>query len=273
MIQLPTHLTPSDEVLEQLRAYQAEIVGDFATKQALVKRKTAPGFSSRNKPNNPTFKAIRALLTAMCSGPGHCAYCEAAPADEVEHFFPKDLFPDKCYKWENFLYACGQCNGPKSNKFALFVEDGTMVILSPEVEPPQGTSVLINPREENGMDFCRLNLKSFHFEIIAPEGTQEYQRADYTFNTILRLNTQRENLRKARRNAYQNYKGRLTRYHKLKERLTPAEQLANVITELQEEAHPTVWWEMQRSHKEGRLASLDLELDELFQACPEALTW
>lgn len=272
MIQLPD-LAPEEKALTQLRVYQSEIAGDFATKQFLVKSKLAPGFASRNKPGNPTFKAIRATLTEMCSGPGHCAYCEAAPADEVEHFFPKDLFPDMCYDWENFLYACGQCNGPKSNKFALFLENGDVLVLSPEKEPPKGTNVLINPRSENGMDFCRLNLKSFHFEIIAPEGTREYLRADYTFNTVLRLNTQREYLRRARRSAYGNYKARLSRYHKLKANLANKEQLTNVITELQEEAHPTVWKEMQRSHQEGRLALLDPELDDLFQTCPEALTW
>ncbi len=155
MIQLPNLALP-EEILEQLRVYQADIVGTFSEKQVLVKSNRVPGFATRNKPNNSTFKVIRECEM--------CGFVDSV-ADEVEHIFPKDLFPDKCYEWLNYLYACGQCNGPKNNKFALFVENGEMLVLSPLVEPPQGTSVLINPRIENGMDFCRLNLKSFHFEI------------------------------------------------------------------------------------------------------------
>lgn len=273
MIQLPTHLSPSDEVLEQLRAYQAEIVGDFAAKQTLVKRKTVPGFSSRNKPNNPTFKAVREVLSEMCSGARRCAYCEDSVADEVEHIFPKDLFPDKCYEWLNYLYACEPCNGPKSSLFAVFLPDGEMVVLNSDQEPPNDSSVLINPRLENGMDFCKLDLISFDFKIIAPEDTRAHQRADYTFNTVLRLNTQRAYLVEARENAYINYKSRLGFYHSKKENNAPLSQLDKMVEQLKKEAHPTVWKEMQRSHQEGSLANIDPELDQLFQACPEALIW
>ena len=273
MIQLPAHLSPSDEILAQLRAYQAEIIGDFASKQALVKRKSIPGFASRNKPNNPTFKAIRQVLSEMCSGARRCAYCEDSVADEVEHIYPKDLFPDKCYEWLNYLYACGPCNGPKNNQFAVFLANGDMVMLNSDQEPPHDSSVLINPRLENGMDFCRLDLMSFHFKIIAPEGTLEHLRADYTFNTVLRLNLQREYLVEARENAYLNYKSRLGFYRSKKENHAPLSQLDKMIEQLKKEAHPSVWKEMQRSHQEGLLASIDPELDDLFQTCPEALTW
>lgn len=273
MIQLPTHLSPSDEVLEQLRAYQAEIVGDFAAKQALVKRKKIPGFSSRNKASNSTFKAIREVLTDMCSGARRCAYCEDSVADEVEHIFPKDLFPDKCYEWLNYLYACGPCNGPKSSQFAVFLPNGEMVVLNSDQEPPNDVSVLINPRLENGMDFCRLDLISFHFKIIALEGTQEYLRADYTFNTVLRLNHQREYLVEARGNAYSEYKSRLGYYHSKKQNNASEHQLNKMIEQLKKSNHITVWKEMQKSHKEGLLESIDTELNHLFLNCPEALTW
>ena len=273
MIQLPTNLTPSDEVLAQLSAYQSEIVGDFATKQALVKRKTVPGFASRNKPSNPTFQAVRKVLSEMCSGARRCAYCEDSVADEVEHIYPKDLFPDKCYEWANYLYACGPCNGPKNNQFAVFLPNGEMVVLGSNQEPPHDSSVVINPRLENGMDFCRLDLISFHFKIVAPAGTPEYLRADYTFNTVLRLNIQREYLVEARENAYSEYKSRLGFYYSKKRNNAPENQLNKMVEQLKKSNHTTVWCEMQRSHQEGLLASIDPDLDELFLTCPEALTW
>lgn len=273
MIQLPTHIQPPQAILDKLQTYQDDIIGTFAEKQALVKSKKVPGFSSRNKIGNAVFDAIKKSLTEMCYGAKRCAYCQDAPADEVEHIYPKDLYPDKCFDWHNYLYACGTCNAPKSNQFAIFkVDNGDILHLDGTIQPPEGESVLINPRKENAMDFCRLNFITFHFEIIADKNTIQYLRADYTFNTVLRLNTQREYLLQARKNAYGMYKMRLGYYAKYKEN-TLQTKLDTMIQELQKEAHPTVWKEMQRSYKENRLAHLDGELHLLFEACPEALTW
>jgi hypothetical protein len=35
--------------------------------------------------------------------------------DEAEHINPKDLYLERVFDWANYLYACGPCNGPKSN--------------------------------------------------------------------------------------------------------------------------------------------------------------
>jgi hypothetical protein len=269
MIQLPTHIHPDQSVLDELQTYQNQIVGTFSEKQTLAKSK----FKSRNKKGNRVFDNIKEKLTLMCSGARRCAYCEDAPADEVEHFFPKILYPDKCFDWNNYLYACGPCNGPKSSQFAIFEEiTGILTILDATEPPLNGQPVLINPRLENGMDFCRLNLHTFDFEIIEPVGTKDYIRADYTFNTVLRLNTQREPLREAREIAYGNYHGRLFRYAELKATALPI-QLDKMVVQLKRESHPTVWKEIQRSHQEGRLAHLDPDFDALFVKCPEALHW
>lgn len=269
MIQLPTHINPPDAVIVKLKQYQSQITGTFEEKRAKAKS----AFSSRNKKGNPIFDQVKAKLADMCSGAKRCAYCEDAPADEVEHIYPKDLYPDRCFDWNNYLYACGPCNGPKNNKFAV-LKAGTseLVHLDGRDEPPAGTTVLINPREENGMDYCRLNFVTFHFEIIAAEGTLEYLRADYTFNEVLRLNTDREYLRKARENAYGMYSARLSRYATNKGNV-PQAQLDKMIEQLQKEAHPSVWKEMQRSYKEGRLRFLDDNLYELFTQVPESLDW
>ena len=46
-----------------------------------------------------------------------------------------------------------------------------------------------------------------------------------------------------------------------------------MITGIQKKNHPTVWREMQRWHNNGWLAQVDTELNDLFIANPEALTW
>ncbi len=273
MIQLPTHIQPPQNILDKLAEYQAEITGTFAQKQALVKAKTIPGFSSRNKKGNLVFDAVKASLTQMCAGAKRCAYCEDAPADEVEHIYPKDLYPNKCFDWHNYLYACGTCNSPKSNQFAIFrADDGSFLALNGENEPPNGVSVLINPRIENAMNFCRLNFLTFHFEIIAEKNSHEYLRADYTFNTVLRLNTQREYLLQARKNAYSMYKARLGYFISQKDH-APQSQLAKMVEGLKKEAHLTVWKEIQKSYHENRLLQIDKDFYDLFQQFPEALNW
>lgn len=216
----------------------------------------------------------------MCSGANRCVYCEDSVSDEVEHIYPKDLYPGKCFDWNNYVYACGPCNGPKNNQFAVFRNsDGAFKIVNSSrgqeaVEPPSGDAVLLNPRLENPLDYCMLDLSStFKFVITAEPGTRNYIRACYTFNTILRLNDQREYLRKARANAYTMYRARLYEYTKQKERGVDQVQLYKLIDGIRTEAHPTVWKEMQRQHRMSILNKFDGNLDALFKASPEALDW
>ncbi len=272
MIRLPDLPIPQ-EVLDGLSNYQDKIIGTYKEKQILVKKASAPGFSSRNKRGSKVFDAIKVVLTEMCSGARRCAYCEDAPADEVEHIYPKDLFPDLCFKWENYLYACGPCNGPKSNQFAIIKKtDKKIVHLDGKRKPPLGKSLLIDPRKENPLDFARLNFATFHFEYTTEPDSIGFKRSLYTFDTVLRLNTDREYLRQARENAFSMYKFRLEIYH-LKKNTLPAAQIQKMIAQLKKEAHTTVWQEVKKSYIEGRLPLLDPEFALLFDNNPEALAW
>lgn len=48
-----------------------------------------------------------------------CSFCECKPEEssyiQVEHFYPKSLYPEKTFEWNNFLPACGKCNLVKSD--------------------------------------------------------------------------------------------------------------------------------------------------------------
>jgi len=47
-----------------------------------------------------------------------CCYCEDGNIKgTVEHFKPKSKFPELEFDWENLLWACGDCNNLKNNKF------------------------------------------------------------------------------------------------------------------------------------------------------------
>ncbi|HQS23876.1 MAG: hypothetical protein B7Y11_04970 [Sphingobacteriia bacterium 24-36-13] len=277
MIQLAQNINLSKEIINKLKEYQDEI--DVLATFELRNEKAKDVFPKRNKIGNTVFDTIKVKLTEMCSGARRCVYCEDSVADEVEHIHPKDLYPNFCFNWDNYVYACGNCNGPKNNKFAIFRNDnGKFHEVNPPkrtkaTEPPAGSSALINPRIEDPLDYCMLDLSStFKFVVIKKLGTSDAHKADYTFNTVLRLN-EREFLRKARENAYTNYKSRLGYYSSEKISGTAQNKLDMLIENLKQEAHPTVWKEMQRQHSIGILKNIDNDLDELFVKSPEALNW
>lgn len=277
MIQLPA-ITIEQSVLSKLQEYQNEIDSEVTFEKKSEKAKKS--FSAKNKIGNATFDKIKIKLTEMCSGARRCVYCEDSVGDEVEHIKPKDIYPDFCFNWNNYVYACGNCNGPKNNKFAVFRKDNGEFyeVNQPRgtssSQPPVGSDVMINPRAENALNYCMLDLEStFKFVITAQPNTIEYKRADYTFNEVLRLNDQREFLRKARETAYSNYKSRLGYYNVLKNSQPDSPKLERMIIALKSEAHPTVWKEMQRQYEMGLLKRFDMDLDDLFSQCPEALSW
>ena len=199
-------------------------------------------------------------------------YCEDSCADEVEHIKPKDLYPESTFLWDNYVYACGPCNGPKNNHFAVFstatgmLTDVTREHSGPVVEPEPGSSVLINPRWEDPLKFMELDLlDTFLFLPTKPKGSKDRERAEYTIE-VLKLND-RDVLLKARKEAYESYEARLSRYITLRDRGEPTTNLKNRIRALKRMHHPTVWKEMKRQH------SLIPDLHQLFNDAPEALVW
>jgi len=254
----------------KLSEYQATVdaAGNYGARVAAAKR----AWTARNTSRNATFSAVRAALTKMCSGARRCNYCEDSVADEVEHIRPKNLYPDRVFAWMNYAYACGPCNGPKNNGFAVFtVDTGTIVDVSrtkgaPIAEPAAGDPVLIDPRSEDPLSYLFLDIEdTFYFAPAHPQGTREWQRADYTIR-LLRLND-REYLVAARREAYASYRARLREYRAQRDQGVDASHLKRLREGLVTMGHPTVWAEMKRQREHVN------ELREAFRAVPDAVDW
>jgi hypothetical protein len=278
MLFISRNIQPAPEILTKLASYQAAVDAEptFAARSAKAKLL----FKRYNVKGNAVFEAIKKCLLVITPGIERCVYCEDSKCDEVEHIKPKDLYPLHCFLWSNYVYACGPCNGPKNNLFAIFRRDNGQFYevnppnnKTPATEPPEGDSVLIDPRTDNPLNFCMLDLENFKFCILPNKGTREYERADYTFNKVLRLNEQREYLRKQRETAFVNYKSRLISYNYLKAKGVSQEQLDKMVNNLKGESHPTVWKEMQRQYSLGFVEKIDVELHSHFFSSPEALTW
>ena len=64
-----------------------------------------------------------------------CAYCEQIAAKDIEHFWPKTLYPARMFSWDNFLRGCKNCNNAKRDRFPLD-DRGQNLLLDPCVDEP-----------------------------------------------------------------------------------------------------------------------------------------
>lgn len=262
MIRLPHRDLPSDAALE-LAALQREV--DGLPSYAERRRAAIEQWPSRSQ--RKVFTIVRETLVGICSGPGRCMFCEDNCGCQIEHFRPKSIYPGLVFAWVNYLYACGQCNGPKGDRFAVFSDSSAVIDLSPcEVEPALGSPVLLDPRQDDPMEFLWLELRdTFLFKPKGARGTSDHERADYTIRW-LGLNL-RPDLVKAREVAYEDFRDRLEMYAQKKRDGADQDTLARRRDALLRKNHITVWREMQRQHEQ-----ID-ELRAIFQYVPEALRW
>ncbi len=256
------------ETAQGLRKYQAEV--DAAGAHARRVEEGSRLFKLYNQPGKPVFAAVRERLALMCSGNVRCAYCEDAGATDIEHFRPKSLYPERVFVWENYLYACSDCNRRKGPRFSVMVDGHPVAVKAPqpgvEGEPsPSGSPALIDPRSENPLDFLELDLQgSFRFlerENLPPA---DEARTAYTIRALSLNNTV---LSTARKQAYGNYRARLGEYRNKRDDHMCKTKLDKLSAEIVASAHPTVWREMKRQR------DLIDELTALFAAVPEALDW
>lgn len=243
------------------------------------------------------FGEVRKTLLHMCVGVEICNYCEHNEATDIEHVYPKKFFPEKAFRWENYILSCGKCNTDyKSDKFAIFNPLGSadLEALARQrgtyFQPATADAVLVNPRWENPLDYLWLDIqnKSFHFTEKPGISVRDSQKAKYTIE-LLGLNA-RGPLVEARKVAAKYYLDRLDRYVKAKqaemlghlEAITQepdlldetqpfeAEQtriMAAIKRDITQHQHPTVWQELKRQRDQLPKTS------GLLAKAPEALEW
>ncbi|MBL8000926.1 MAG: hypothetical protein JNL05_03090 [Flavobacteriales bacterium] len=275
MLQVPSLPTPPASCLNALDKLQAEVdaCSDFASRVVEAKKL----FKSNNRRGNATFDEVKSTLRSHAQGAQRCAYCEDSVGDEVEHMRPKDHFPEECFKWDNYVFACGPCNSPKGNRFAVF-EQGTDELIrygdpkwpkgSP---PPPGDDVLLNVRHDDPLAFAMLDLRTFRFVAMGDIDQRSIERYRYTFIEVLNLS--RELLLSARRTAYHDYKALLGDYIALRDGGAPHEEVVRTVEAIKRKGHRTVWEEMKRYHRFEWLRKVDGFAAERFDRAPECFSW
>jgi uncharacterized protein (TIGR02646 family) len=245
------------------------------------------------KGGEEAFNEIKEVLKTMCVSKGICNYCEQDRAFDIEHIYPKSLYPSLAFVWENYLLACKGCNSEyKSDNFAIFKPKGSVTkhILLRNIEPENDDALLINPRKEDPTKLLRLNLVSltFLYDPIHDVNSREYLRADYSTES-LKLNKEEvlvNERRKVAINCHNNLKKYIeasisTTFDELENATTGIPELdmtlsfksekqrilENIKNSFKELLHPTVWFELKRQR-----VNLP-RTNQLFNQLPEALTW
>jgi len=259
-------LSASDQEALRRRQQRVNEAGTYAQKIAAAKQSFAA------KPR-ALFGRVRTRLRAMCSGNARCVYCEDSLADEIEHIRPKDLYPEQAFAWENYVFACGPCNGPKNNRFAILVQtraapprlqDVTRKRGDPVRRPRRGVAALIDPRVENPVDLLWLDFMSFWYLPALTAEDAAKLRVNYTLE-VLGLN-QRDDLVRGRQAAYSGFVSRLERFASNADQWS-ADQRRSFVADFRAERYRGVWEQMKRQRK-----SLP-EVERLLAAVPEALAW
>lgn len=289
-------LTPSTS--KHLAAVQ-QVISAETTFEAQAKKASSKWDSKTSGQDaRAAFVEIKATLLKMCVGVEICVYCENNEATDVEHIFPKKMYPEKAFSWDNYVLACKHCNTTyKSDNFSVFNPSGSTTEL--DVKPPRGTyqqpptddALFLNQRIEDPMDFFELDLINQQFIYTAKHqaGTREHRRAEYTI-TLLGLN-KRAPLISARKHATKYFRDRLGRYVAVINSQTFADLKAaidddfggvdetlvfnsekerikrSIKEDIQTYSHPSVWKELVRQR--ANLPSINA----LLNAAPEALNW
>lgn len=251
MIGLPPMACPPDAV-QKLNDEQRDIDDEptFADRAALAKARW------EGRTDNRAFDAVRETLGKSRPGGFFCHYCENNTTSAVEHIWPKSLYPERAFVWENYLLACFRCNTECKRDQWAFVEPGGN--LTHATAPPQsGDTAFIDPRSEDPLPLIRLDFADWKLKPHDHLPARDKARVTYTVDEVLDLND--EAFRRARLTAFESYCHQLGEYRKSRD-------AALAQANFQARLHPTVWQEMKRMHLHPKIAPY-------FDGIPEVLAW
>jgi uncharacterized protein (TIGR02646 family) len=102
--------------------------------KALLSDPATPKDKLKNAQNKYRHVQVKETLNKMFHG--KCAYCESkinvVTYGAIEHFFPKSLYVDRTFDWDNLLLSCDRCNDTnhKGSQFPMD-QNGQPLLLNP----------------------------------------------------------------------------------------------------------------------------------------------
>lgn len=81
------------------------------------------------------YRDLRSSLEAALGWRRRCAYCSDSYGADVEHFWPKERYPERAFAYENLCLICAPCNRRKHARFPLG-PSGAPLLLDPFFDDP-----------------------------------------------------------------------------------------------------------------------------------------
>lgn len=94
------------------------------------------------------------------SGKAKCVYCESyvdvTCYANIEHYYPKSIYPNETFCWENLFIGCTLCNTPKND-----FDTGKEPFIHPIDEDPEEfltfDDLIYVPRQSDGISYQKAN--------------------------------------------------------------------------------------------------------------------
>lgn len=89
----------------------------------------------KNARQTDKLAIVKRQLQQMAGGRQRCMYCSDSAGTDIEHFWPKSIYPEQMFRWPNLLLCCTGCGRDcKGSQFPLV--NGNPALLDPTVDDP-----------------------------------------------------------------------------------------------------------------------------------------
>ena len=114
------------------KAGEIQCLPSPAAKKQAVARKWKQARQTRT-----VGQGVFGVLRNMAGKRERCMYCEDSRGTDIDHFWPKSVYPQRTFDWPNMLLSCSGCQRAKGNKFPLD-KAGEPELIDPTADDPWG---------------------------------------------------------------------------------------------------------------------------------------
>jgi len=97
-------------------------------------QKLDPTVDWKSARQTQSMSKVLATLHGMTGKRQRCMYCLDSHGSDIEHFWPKAVYPEHMYQWANLLLCCTHCGRLKGHQFPLLGNNPMLV--DPTAENP-----------------------------------------------------------------------------------------------------------------------------------------
>lgn len=191
-------------------------------------------------------------LQSMMGPRQRCMYCMDSHGSDIEHFRPKNGFPQRMFRWRNLLLCCTECGRMKGTQF-----------------PRQGVRpLLIDPTKEEPWDHLDFDPVTGNITATFDVGSETYSPKGLKTSNLLQLD-RREALAAGYMKTYRQLTRVITNFLNAP---TTSDQLVNALLDADE--HGLVGWLFKgNGQTEPMPTRLRSDHPEVWAHCVQALTY